>query len=116
MLKGNFLKHGPQHFAWAAPFSPKVHQDWLIRLEHFRFEVCSVDFNGVFHNLISNRSLLLVLCSWVRRLPSSGQPAHRDPGPAIAAFSDAWTSTRFPFGSRIWRIRLPCSCSRISAS
>src|SRR5438034_5927604 len=109
MLNGNFLKYGPQHFTWAAPLSPKVHQHRLVGLEHFRFEVCFVDFNGVFHNSIFNRLLLFFLRKWVRRLPSSGQPAHRGPGPAIAAFTDAWTSSQFPFGSRTWRIELPFS-------
>ena len=51
LLGGNFVQQRRQHFAWPAPLGPKVHEDGLMGLENFAFEVRLVDFNGRLHVL-----------------------------------------------------------------
>ena len=49
---GEFIEDRRDHFAWAAPFSPKVHKDGRFRLEHFLGEIRLRKVNNVWrgHN------------------------------------------------------------------
>src|SRR5690242_2819286 len=49
LFTGDFVQNRGEHFAWAAPFGPKVHQDGLIGPDHFALKVGFVDFNRRFH-------------------------------------------------------------------